>query len=420
MFGLFKRSKPEVRESLEDPKVPISQENVTVFLGVGDISATGERVTIQSALGVPPIFSAVTFMAGTLAALPLHLYEKTKDGQKKATGDLAALLHSNVNDGCTSFEWRKHLFEQVFSGGRSVTFIERNGNGKVINLWPLDPERVKVKRRSGRKFYEYRENGKTVIYEAADVIDIAFMLKANGVDHRSPLLTAKDTIGLAQAATKYGSKVFQNGGVPPFTITGPFKSAAGMARAAADMSAAVAKAASDRSLALAVPEGHKVEQLGADPEKTQFVELKRFLIEEIARIFSLPPVFLQDLSNGTFSNTEQQDLHFVKHTLTRWAKQFEQELNLKLFGRANKKYFVKLNLDGLLRGDYKTRMEGNARAIQSGQITPDEARETEDRPALGGAAAQLHMQGAMLPIEKLGQVKPTTPPKEEEKDGEGT
>lgn len=420
MFGLFNRKKAEVRENIEDPKVPISDENVVSFLGLGDLSATGERVTVQSALGVPPVFAAVTFIAGTLAALPLNLHERTKDGQKKSTGDLATLLHSNVNDDCTSFEWRKHLFEQVFTGGRAFTFIDRNDNGKVINLWPLDPANVKVKRRAGRKWYEYRENGKVTIYEAADIIDIAFMLKSNGLDHRSPLLTNKDTIGLAQAATKYGSKFFQNGGVPPFTITGPYKSPGAMVRSAKDMSNAVAEAARNRSLALAVPDGHTIAPLGADPEKTQLVELKRFLIEEIARIFSLPPVFLQDLTHGTFSNAEQQDLHFVKHTLTRWAKQFEQELNLKLFGRKNRRYFVKFNLDGLLRGDFKTRMEGNAKAIQTGQITPDEAREMEDRPALGGAAAKLHMQGAMLPIDKLGEAKPAAPAKKEEDDGEET
>ncbi len=421
MFGLsFRRSKPEVRENLEDPKVPISSENIVSFLGGGDVSMAGERVTIQSALGVPAIFSAVTFMAGTIAALPVHIFERTEAGQEKVSSDLADILQNNVNDECTSFDWRKHAFEQVFTGGRSYTFIERNGNGQIINLWPLDPNNTKVRRKAGKKTYEYRENGTVKIYKAADIIDIPFMLKPNGVEHRSPILTNKDTVGLAQAVARYGSKFFQSGGVPPFTITGPFKSAAGLDRAGEDMSAAVEKAARLRRLALALPAGHDVKTLGADPDKTQQVEVKRFLIEEIARIYSLPPVFLQDLTHGTFSNTEQQDLHFVKHTLTRWAKQFEQELNLKLFGRDNKKFFVKLNLDGLLRGDFKTRMEGNARAIQTGQLTPDEARAMEDRPALGGAAAKLHMQGAMLPIDLLGKAKPAASTKEEGIDGNGT
>lgn len=421
MINFFKRNKPEARSSegssnIEDPAVALSADNLRDFIGLGGMSASGETVTLTSALGVPAVLAAVTFMAGTLAALPLHMYERKDAGNERVSGGLASVLHGNVNDDCTSFQWRKHLFEQVFTGGRAYTFIERDGNDKVINLIPLDPSKVTIKRKAGRKSYEYRENGKVTVYKSTDIIDIAFMLKADGLGHRSPLMTSRDTIGLAQAVTKYGSRVFQNGGVPPFTITGPMKSAAGLQRAADDMSEAVAKAAREKRNALAVPNGHEIKPLGVDPEKTQLVEVQRFIIEQIARIFSLPPVFLQDLTRGTFANTEQQDLHFVKHTLTRWAAQFEQELNLKLFGREDPKFFVKLNLDGLLRGDYKTRMEGNARAIQSGQITPDEARATEDRAPIGGAAAKLHMQGAMLPIDMLGKVKPSATPKENDDD----
>lgn len=428
MFGNpFRRSKtgasqPEARSNLENPSVSISDESIVSFVGLGDMSASGEVVTIDSALGVPPVWSAVNFLAGTLAALPLHLYEMSGKSRKKSKRPLAKLLRANINDECTSFEWRKHLFEQVFTGGRSYTYIIENGNGDILELLPLDPNKTKPKRINGRKVYEYRGGGKLERYPASKVIDIPFMLKADGISHRSPILSSKDTIGLAQAVTKYGSKFFQNGGVPPFTITGPFKSAGAISRAGADMTEAVRLAAATRSLALAVPDGHKIEPLGADPEKTQLIEVKRFIVEEIARLFSLPPVFLQDLSRGTFSNTEQQDLQLVKHTLTRWAVQFEQELNLKLFGPQNTKYFVKLNLDGLLRGDFKTRMEGYARAIQSGQMTPDETREMEDRPPIGGAAAKLHMQGAMLPIDKLGQ-KPSIghnggPPLDGPDDGE--
>lgn len=404
-FSRNKRAEslPETRSNVEDPKVSVSDEDIVSVIGLGGVSASGETVTIDSALGVPPVWAAVNFLSGTLAGLPLHLYEKTGKGRKKSTKPLAQLLRANVNDECTSFDWRKHLFEQVFTGGRAYTYIVEDASGNIVELLPLDPDKVTPKKVAGRKVYEYRGGGKTVRYKASEIIDIHFMLKSDGVKHRSPVLTAKDTIGLAQAVTKYGSKFFQNVGIPPFTITGPYKSPGAMKRASADLAQAVIDAARSRSLALAVPEGHTVTPLGVDPEKSQLVDVKRFIIEEVARLFSLPPVFLQDLSRGTFSNTEQQDLQLVKHTLTRWAVQFEQELNLKLFGPKNEKFFVKLNLDGLLRGDFKTRMEGYARAIQSGQITPDEAREMEDRAAMGDAAAKLHMQGAMLPIDKLGQ-----------------
>jgi HK97 family phage portal protein len=424
-LNLFRRGKsaPAAPDdvNLENPRVSVSDENIIQFVGLGDMSASGEPVTIDSALGVPPVWSAVNFLSGTLAALPLHLYQRSGKTRKKATTPLARLLHDNISAECTSFDWRKHLFEQVFTGGRSYTYIVENGNGEIIELLPMDPTKTKVRRIKGRKVYEYRGNGEAVTYPAAKVIDIPFMLKPDGIGHRSPILSSKDTIGLAQAVTKYGSKFFQNGGIPPFTITGPYKSPGAISRAGDDMTDAVRAATAKRSLALAVPNGHEIKSIGADPEKTQLIEVKRFIVEEIARIYSLPPVFLQDLSRGTFSNTEQQDLQLVKHTLTRWAVQFEQELNLKLFGPNNNKFFVKLNLDGLLRGDFKTRMEGYAKAIQSGHLTPDETREVEDRPLMGGEAEKLHMQGAMLPIDMLGKVKPATnSPKEEGIDDDKT
>ncbi|WP_047145015.1 phage portal protein [Aquamicrobium sp. LC103] len=392
------------RASIEDPKVPISAANVVELLGWDwGKAASGERVSIESALGVPAIWAAVNFLSGTLAALPLHLYRRTNEGRERVKGGLAAILHDAVNDEVSSFDWRKYCFDQVFTGGRSYTFVERTAARKPINLWPLDPGKTTVKRQDGRRFYEHRDGRRLLRYEAAEVIDIPFMLKADGLNHRSPIMTNKDVVGLAQAATKYGSKFFQNGGVPPFAITGPMHSPGALQRSSDDMSAAVKTAAKESRLALALPDGHDIKSLGTDLEKSQLVELQRFIIEQVARIYSLPPVFLQDLTHGTFSNTEQQDLMLTKHTLTRWIEQFEQELNLKLFGRGNGKQYAEANVDGLLRGDFKTRMEGYGRAITTGQMTPDEAREMENRQRMGGAASQLHMQGAMQQIDKLGQ-----------------
>jgi HK97 family phage portal protein len=175
-----------------------------------------------------------------------------------------------------------------------------------------------------------------------------------------------------------------------------------MARAADDLEDAVRKAAREKRQALVLPAGLTVKTIGTDAEKAQLIETQRFLIEQVARIYNLPPVFLQDLSHGTFANVEQQDLHLVKHTLRHWVKQWEGELNLKLFGRLNRRQFVRVNLDGILRGDFKTRTEGYAAAIQHGVMTPDEARALEGRAPMPGGD-QLYLQGAMVPIQQAGQ-----------------
>jgi HK97 family phage portal protein len=146
---------------------------------------------------------------------------------------------------------------------------------------------------------------------------------------------------------------------------------------------------------MALPLGHELKTIGLSPENMQLLELQRFSIEQIARIYSLPPVFLQDLTHGTFSNTEQQDLHFVKHTVKRWVEQFEQEMNLKFFGRGSD-FYVEFNVDGLLRGDLKSRMEAYAVSIQNALRTPDEIRAIENLPAKG--ANDLLIQGATVPL----------------------
>ena len=132
-------------------------------------------------------------------------------------------------------------------------------------------------------------------------------------------------------------------------------------------------------------------------KSAQLVELKQFVVKEIARLLNLSPVFLQDLTDGTYSNTEQQDLQLTKYTLTRWAKQLEQEMNLKLFGRKANRLFVEFNMDGILRGDFASRMAGHAQAIQNGIETPNEARQMENRPALPHGD-QLLIQGATVPL----------------------
>ena len=147
---------------------------------------------------------------------------------------------------------------------------------------------------------------------------------------------------------------------------------------------------------MALPLGHELKPLGFSPDDMQLLELQRFCVEQVARIYSLPPVFLQDLTHGTFANTEQQDLHFVKHTIKRWVEQTEAEINLKIFGR-NSRTYAEFNVEGLLRGDFKTRMEAHATSIQNGIRTPNEVRDIENLEPMPEGDS-LMIQGATVPI----------------------
>lgn len=386
------RKNPEERNAQFVQSTPMSFLQI---VGLSGPSAVG----MDEALGVPAVWAAVNFLSGTIAGLPLHVYDKGGADKKRVkptkASPIVAVLHDAVNDGLTSFQWRFDMMMAVLTEGRAVTYIERDDAGRVINLFPLLDFSVK-RTDTGAKTYTTGQGKGQKTYQAEDVIDLTFMLKPDLLTHRSPLRQCAVAIGKAVRGNEYGSKLFGNGGMPGFSLQGPFDSAKSAQRAATDVAEATKKAAKEGGSVLAIPLGHELKPLGFDPDKMQMVAAQEFAVIEIARIYSLPPTFLQDLSRATFSNSEQQDLHLVKHTIKRWVEQIEAELNLKLFGRGASR-IVEFNLDGLLRGDYKTRMDGNSTAIQSGQLTPNEARVMENREPLDGGD-DLMIQGATVPL----------------------
>jgi HK97 family phage portal protein len=281
-----------------------------------------------------------------------------------------------------------------------LAWIERSGSN-IVALWPMERSKTQIRRVEGRTIYKYEGRD---AYPARDVIDVPFALKANGLDNFSPMTNLANTINVSLAMSEYASKFFAGGGVPPLALTGPLPAGAdAMKRAMGDIHRAIDAAKSSDKPLFPLPPGYELKPVGVDPEKGQMTDARLFQVSEIARAFGLPPVFLQDLSGATFSNSEQQDLQLVKHLIAHWAEALEEEMNLKLFGQRNGKRYVEHNLDGLLRGDFKTRMEGLARGVQTAILTPDEARALENRAAKGGRADELFMQGATVPIEMLGQ-----------------
>lgn len=399
MWPFNKTRAAETRASLESPSVPLSDVAAWHSLLGAWHNVAGMTVTYETALEVPAIWCAVNFISNTIASLPLHLYKKSKEGRVTADSDpLYGILHDAPNEELTSFAWRKGMMVNVLLRGRGVSFIERNRAGRVMNIWPLDPDKLHIERKDGKKLYHYDDNGKKFTYTATEVIDLTFMLKSDGLQHVDPISKLKGVVGLSLALEEYARRFFANGGVPPLALYGPMPSPAAANRAAQDVEKAVRDANTERRNVMIMPAGHEIKPIGVDPQKSQMTEARRFQIEETARIYGIPPVFLQDLTHGTYSNTEQQDLHLVKHLIAQWVKAIEQEFNLKLFTARNAARFIEFNLDGLLRGDFATRMAGYATAIQNAINTPDEVRGMENWPASGGDAAKLHIQGATVPL----------------------
>lgn len=405
--GLFK-SKSEKR-SLENPRVNLS--DVAGIAGMFNYNMPLAPVSMDRALGIPAVWSAVNVIADTFAGLPLQLFKRKGDSRELDKKDgLYAILHDAPNESMHSFGWRKLLMTTVLTRGRSFTFIERNKLGRVMNLLLLDAAKVTVERKNGKVFYRYIENGKETIYAAREIIDISFMMQSDGVRHYSPLAVLASSLALSVALEEYGARFFQNGGVPPMQLTGPFASPGAAGRASYDVQKNVFEAGQLKKNILAIPDGHELKAIGVDPEKSQMESARRFQIEEAARMYQIPPSFLQDLTHGTFTNSEQQALHFEKFTMHHWVRQAEMELNLKLFGRGDGNRFVEFNLDGLLRGDYKTRMEGYATAIQNGINSPNEIRGIENWPAHPNGN-DLLIQSATVPLGTQLSQQPKSAPK---------
>jgi HK97 family phage portal protein len=389
LFGLEIRR--EQRTSAEDPRVPVSAANFLQFFGVPvDGSAP---VTIDAALTVPAFAAGVTFLSRSLANLPLHAYRDMGGASERLPGQLQRILNEAPNSQWTSFGLRSYFWQQVFTAGRGLAWIERAGP-TVVGVWPINAVAARVSRVNGMKVYE--AEGK--IYPAADVIDVPFMLKADQLGSHSPVVMGAKALALSISMTDYAAGFFAGGGVPPLALTGPMPAGPeAVKRAQSDIRNSINAAKKGGEPVFPIPSGYELKPVGFDPAKGQMTEARRLQIEEIARLLNLPPVFLQDLSHGTFSNTEQQDLHLVKHVLAQWAKAFEEELNLKLFGAANNRRYVEHSMDAVMRGDFKSRVEGLARGVQTALLTPNEARALDNRAPMPNGD-QLYIQGATVPL----------------------
>lgn len=373
------------------------------IFGNGGTSAAGVPINEDNALGVPAIWAAIGAISGTIASLPLHLFAGKDDKSQRLadTDPLYSIIHDRWNPELTSYAGLKYVIGRLLLRGRAVVFIEKNKAGRVMNLWPLDTDKVIVERRDGKLRYRYQTGGKEVIYASNEVLDLVLFPAADGISHRDPLQVNRNAIGLMIAAESYASTLFMNGGVPPLALNGPAMSVGAAGRASNQIQEALRSAKNENRNVLVTPEGYKLEAIGFDPMKQQLLELRRFQVTEASRIFNVPPSMLQDLSTGTYSNVEQQDLNYVKHTISPLLEMIEQEMNAKLISTRNTN-FIEFALDGLLRADFKSRMEGMAHAIHAALITPNEARALENREPLEGGD-ELYIQAATVPLKQAGE-----------------
>jgi HK97 family phage portal protein len=410
--------------SRDAPQNSTAGSAYTFFFGG---STSGKAVTERSAMQMTAVYSCVRILAEAVAGLPLNLYRYTEDGGKEKAIDhpLYLLLHDEPNPEMSSFVFRETLMTHLLLWGNAYAQIIRNGKGEVIALYPLMPNKMSVDRGSqGQLYYTYqrgtdealRDKNQTAILRPSDVLHIPG-LGFDGLVGYSPIAMAKNAIGMAIACEEYGAKFFANGATPggvlehPGTIKDP-------QRVRESWQSTFGGSGNANKIAV-LEEGMKYTPIGISPEQAQFLETRKFQINEIARIFRVPPHMVGDLEKSSFSNIEQQSLEFVKYTLEPWVTRWEQTIQRSLLSTGEKsRYFVKFNLEGLLRGDYQSRMNGYATARQNGWMSANDIRELEnlDRiPAEEGGDLYL-INGNMLPLKDAGAFADTTTTGEEDSD----
>lgn len=402
--------------SRDKPSDRTAGSSYSFFLGG---TASGKYVTERSAMQMTAVYCCVRILSEAVASLPLQFYRYTNDGGKEKAVEhpLYFLLHDEPNPEMTSFIFRETLMTHLLLWGNAYSQIIRNGKGEIVALYPLMPDRMRVDRdEHGQLYYEYTvydaddvdgrkgtdKAGRTVRLQPADVLHIPG-LGFDGLVGYSPIAMAKNAIGLAIATEEYGSKFFANGAAPsgvlehPGTIKDP-------SRVRESWQATFGGSGNANKVAV-LEEGMKYTPISISPEQAQFLETRKFQIDEIARIFRVPPHMIGDLEKSSFNNIEQQSLEFVKYTLDPWVSRWEQAMvRALLTPDEKKKYFFKFNVDGLLRGDYQSRMNGYATARQNGWMSANDIRELEnlDRiPAEQGGDLYL-VNGNMTKLEDAG------------------
>lgn len=377
-------------------------------------TTSGKPVNERTAMQTTAVYACVRILAEAVASLPLHVYEYQDDGGKKLVHDhpLYYLLHDEPNPEMTSFVFRETLMSHLLIWGNAYAQIIRDGAGRVLGLYPLLPDKMEVQRDDkGNIYYVYSRNSDenptfkeygNIKLKAEDVLHIPG-LGFDGLIGYSPIAMAKNAVGMTLACEEYGASFFANGANPggvlehPGVLKDPSK--------VRESWNSVYRGVSNAHKIAVLEEGMKYQQIGIPPEEAQFLETRKFQINEIARLYRIPPHMVGDLDKSSFSNIEQQSLEFVKYTLDPWVIRWEQSLQRSLLLPGEKgKYFIKLNVDGLLRGDYQSRMNGYAVGRQNGWFSANDIREMENmNPIPDKEGGNLYLiNGAMTKLADAG------------------
>lgn len=394
----------------------------------GRRNVAGVRVDPETALQSTVVLACARVLAESVASLPLHLYRRIAGGGKEIAREhpLYRMLHDQPNGWQTSFEWREQAMLHLCLYGNAYSEIRMGSAGVATELVPLHPSRMRVERvENGRLRYRYREeNGRETVYTQEAIMHLRW-LSDDGVNGMVPVELARDAIGLARACEIHGASFFGNGARPGVILTTDQVIAAEAAETLRNNWERMHRGPDRAQRTAVLTGGLKPIELGGNNQEAQFLEARRFQVEEICRLYRVPPHLVGDLTRSSFSNIEQQSIDFVQHTLLGWLRRFESAFTRDLIVDDGT-YFVEFDTRGLLRGDASARASYYNTMHQLGVLSLNEIRAAENlNPVDGGdirvvplnmqtleqanAAAQAAQAPAVQPEPVATEPTPATP-----------
>ncbi len=337
----------------------------------------GVDVNNNTAMNFTAVYAAMRIRSENIASLPKVVYEKTSKGKEVAKSHpVHRLVHYKPNSYMNIFVFWEFVNAYADGHGNSYAIIERNAVGDPVALWPVHPSYVHVALVNRKKFYKvYGTQGFDGTYSDDEMMHFMLFTK-DGLTGVNPIVYNADAISLGMAATKFGQEFFDKGG----NIKGALEYEGQMGDAEFKKFMQHYENSSRNFGTAFLEYGIKYKQIGISPEAAQMLQTKIFAVQDVARIFNVPPHMLADLSRSTFSNIEHQDIQFVKYSMRPSVKRFETEIESKLFFEDETDSFeMKFVLDGLLRGDLKSRGAFYHFGIQDGWLTRNEVREMENK-----------------------------------------
>ena len=397
------------RGVLQDPNSWLSRHFVRQ-------TQSGIEVTEQSALTFSAVFSCVSVLSRSLAAMPLPVYQRRGRGRERAREHPAYnLLHSQPNREMTSYTFRSTLMAHLALWGNAYAEIVKERDGTPQSLWMIPPWRVEPMRTAdkGNLYYEVElPNGQKKELQPYRMLHI-MGLGVDGNKGLSPIAMHRQGVGMGLAAEEFGARFFGQGTNLGGIIEIPGKMRDETIRGLrADIQSKHEGLGKSHRL-LFLEEGLKYHQAGMPMTDAQFLESRKFQINEVARIYNIPPHMIGDLDRATFSNIEHQTIEFVTHTMTPWLVNWEQELNRKMF--TGDDYYAEFLVEGLLRGDSQSRAQFYNQMFNIGAYSINDIREKENENPIGPEGDVHYVPMNMIPANAAKVAEPEQEQEQEQK-----